>query len=168
MSTEPTSPGPASWREWEDVLVTALRALSEGESVTVEAPARAARLARLPRRRVPLLPPKRAMTAPWVRLTRMEDILRGQCVGADVFGGGFPWTAEEHAALLTLGWHPSLADGEDYVRFWPDDVPQGPYLPREDAERAAEVVARTVREVFDPEGEETGESAGSDLPAIRH
>ena len=39
-------------------------------------------------------------------------------------------------------------DGEDYVRFWPDDVPQGPYLPREEAERAVAMVAATFREVL--------------------
>ncbi len=119
-------------------------------------------MAKSPERRFPFMPAKRAMTRPWVRLTRAEDLLRGQCIGAEVFGGAFPWTAEEHAALVDLGWHASLADGPDYVRFWPDDVPQGPFLPRADAERAAAAVATTLREVVSP----PRPGADDPLPAI--
>jgi hypothetical protein len=140
---------PGSWGAWEEILVTAVLGLADGESVTVEAPERAARLARIPRK-LPFLPAKRELTRPWLRLTRMEDLLRGLCVGPEVFGAGFPWTPEEHAALLDLGWHSSVADGPDYVRFWPDDVPQGAFLPRADAERAAAAAAVTVREVMCP------------------
>ena len=34
------------------------------------------------------------------------------------------------------------------MRFWPDDVPQGPFLPRDEAERAAAMVAATFRDVL--------------------
>ncbi len=164
MTHDPTgTPGPAapSWEAWLEVLVTAVLGLGDGESVTVEAPQSAARMARS-ERRMPFLPPKRVLTRPWLRLTRVEDLLRGQCVGAEVFAGAFPWTAEEHAALLDLGWHASLADGPDYVRFWPDDVPQGSYLPRADAERAAGAVALTLREVVSPPRPDAEDA----LPAI--
>ena len=73
-----------------------------------------------------------------MRLVRAEDFLRGHCVGAELIGAHFPMSPDEDAALVALGWHhPTPADGEDYVRFWPDDVPQGPFLPRDEAERAA-------------------------------
>jgi hypothetical protein len=160
MSQDPT--GAPSWGAWQSLLVTAVLGLGDGEAVTVEAPQGAARMAKTGGRRMPFLPAKRALTRPWVRLTREEDLLRGQCVGAEVFGGAFPWTAEEHAALLDRGWHPSLADGPDYVRFWPDDVPQGPFLPRADAERAAAAVATTLREVVSP----PRPGADDPLPAI--
>jgi hypothetical protein len=155
-ATDPT------WESWREVLVTAALGLGDGESVTVEAPQSAARMARGEPRRMPFLPPKRSLTRPWLRLTRVEDLLRGQCVGAEVFGGAFPWTAEEHAALVGLGWHASLADGPDYVRFWPDDVPGVPFLARSDAERAADVVAATLHEVVSP----PREGADDPLPAI--
>lgn len=157
------APGPdaPSWAAWQELLVTAALGLGDGESVTVEAPQHAARMAKVPRR-MPLMPHKRVLTRPWIRLTRSEDLLRGQLVGAEVFGGAFPWTADEHAALVDLGWHASLADGPDYVRFWPDDVPQGPYLPRADAERAAAAVTTALLEVVGPPRPD----ADDPLPAI--
>ena len=153
---------PGSWGVWEEILATAVLGLADGESVTVEAPERAARMAEI-ERKLPFLPAKRSLTRPWLRLTRMEDLLRGLCLGPEAFGAGFPWTTEEHAALLDLGWHVSIADGQDYVRFWPDDVPRGPYLPREDAERAAAAVARAFREVLAPPLED---ERFADLPSI--
>jgi len=160
VSQDPTDA--SSWEAWQELLVTAVLGLGDGEAVTVEAPQGAARMAKSGGRRMLFLPAKRVLTRPWVRLTRAEDLLRGQCVGAEVFGGAFPWTAEEHAQLVDHGWHPSLADGPDYVRFWPDDVPQGPFLPRADAERAVEAVAATLREVVSP----PRPGAEDPLPAI--
>ena len=62
-----------------------------------------------------------------MRLVRVEDFLRGHCVGAELIGAHFPMSPDEDAALVALGWHhPTPTDGEDYVRFWPDDVPHGP------------------------------------------
>ena len=84
-----------------------------------------------------------------MRLVRVEDFLRGHCVGAELIGAHFPMSPDEDDALLALGWHhPTPTDGEDYVRFWPDDVPQGPFLPRDEAERAAAMVAATFRDVL--------------------
>ncbi|MBR7742946.1 hypothetical protein KC207_06560 [Phycicoccus sp. BSK3Z-2] len=139
---------PTTWAAWRSDLAARVGALADGESLLVEAPERASRRAKAGRRL--LLPAPRVPTRPWVRLTRMEDLLRGTCVGPEVFHGAFPWSADEHADLLRLGWHLSHADGSDYVRFWPDDVPHGPYLPATDAERAAAAVRTTVVEVLDP------------------
>ncbi len=157
------SGGFSTWAQLEAAVVDAVLALPDGGSVVVEGPDWSARLART-ERRVPLLPPKREPTRPWVRLTRMEDLLRGLCIGPLAFGSGFPWTPEEHRRILDLGWHPSPAEGRDYVRFWPDDVPSGPYLPREEAGRAAGAVALAFREVLAPPLEDERFSA---LPAIR-
>ena len=102
------------------------------------------------------IPAKHVVVAPWVRLERDEDLLRGVCVGAESFGGSFPFSPEEDAALLTLGWHhQSAAEGRDYLRFWPDDVPQGPFLPLDEARRAAAKVAATFRQVLVGEGRTT-------------
>ena len=95
------------------------------------------------------IPAKHEVVTPWVRLVRVEDFLRGHCVGAELIGAHFPMSPDEDAALVALGWHhPTPTDGEDYLRFWPDDVPQGPFLPRDEAERAAAMVAATFREVL--------------------
>ena len=84
-----------------------------------------------------------------MRLVRAEDFLRGHCVGAELIGAHFPMSPDEDAALVALGWHhPTPTDGDDYVRFWPDDVPLGPFLPRDEAERAAAMVAATFRDVL--------------------
>jgi hypothetical protein len=158
-----TQPPPSTWAEWEAALGAALRRLPDGDSVVVAAGEAAARMAR-PRsggglRRL-LVPVRKRPLVPSVRLARAEDHLRGYCVGPERRGGDFPWTPEEDAALLALGWHHGTSgDGDDYVRFWPDDVPEGPYLPEDDARRAARAVARTFREVVG-----VGED---DLPSLR-
>ena len=105
------------------------------------------------------VPAKHELVSPWVRLERVEDLLRGHCVGAEVSGGSFPLSPDEEEALLALGWHlPSPAEGDDYVRFWPDDVPLGPFLPRDEAERAAAMVAATFRDLL--------ATGATDLPTI--
>ena len=156
--------GPTTWAQWRVELARAVRGLDDGEAVLVEAPDRSARDARVPRR--VLLPARRVRTRPWVRLARMDDLLRGSCPGAVAIGGTFPWTPDEHADLLRSGWHLSHADGTDYVRFWPDDVPQGPFLPQDDADRAVVAVVRTVTEVFDPQARAEGETGSPTLPTI--
>jgi hypothetical protein len=157
---------PADWAAWERALVSAVTALEDGGSVVVAAPAAAARGARVPASgRVRwFVPPKRRPLVPSVRLQRVEDHLRGFWVGAERFGGPFPWTREEQAAILDLGWHlPGGGDGEDFVRFWPDDVAEHPFLPVADAERAAAVVAGTFRAVVSPSLPD-----GAELPSIQH
>jgi hypothetical protein len=70
-------------------------------------------------------------------------------VGAAAAVGGYPLSPQEDAALLTLGWRrPGPGDGEHYVRFWPDDVAQGPYLPLDDAQRAVDMVTATFVQVL--------------------
>ncbi len=153
-------PGPSEppgWAEWEAVLTDAVLRLADAETLTLAAPGEHARMARTPgtARLRWLLGGRRRPVVPSVRLVRVEDHLRGHWVGAERFGGWFPWTREEEEAILAAGWHrPTAGDGDDFVRFWPDDVPRGPYLPRDDARRAASAVAATFRGVLgaDPDG----------------
>ena len=143
-----TSPG----RRGPLDLADALTGLADRASVTVTGPEGSARPVRLRKARLGgFIPAKHEIATPWVRLVRVEDFLRGHCVGAELIGAHFPMSPDEDAALVALGWHhPTPADGKDYLRFWPDDVPQGPYLPREEAERAAAMVA-SFREVLAPD-----------------
>ncbi len=147
------SPGDP-WDAWQAEVVEAVRSLPDGGSLTLAAAEGDARPVRVRKARLGgFIPAKHVVVAPWVRLERDEDLLRGVCVGAESFGGSFPFSPEEDAALLTLGWHhQSAAEGRDYLRFWPDDVPQGPFLPLDDARRAAAMVAATFRQVLVGEG----------------
>ncbi len=164
------APGPAAqpaWQAWESALVDAVLALPDGGSLTISPAAEHARPGRPRGTRVRfLVSARRRPVLPAVRLVRVEDHLRGHWAGAERYGGPFPWTRDEEDAITALGWHrPTVADGDDFIRFWPDDVPQGPYLPLEDARRAAAAVAQTFREVLavTPDG---GQPEGG-LPAVR-
>ncbi|MEO6790607.1 MAG: hypothetical protein ABI249_05670 [Ornithinibacter sp.] len=155
MSVHPTSPsGPdaGAWAPFVAELTALVLALADGSRVTVRASSQAARPVRLRKARLGgFIPAKHESVAPWVSLVRTEDHLRGVCVGPEALGGSFPLSPEEDAALRALGWHhPTRGEGRDYIRFWPDDVPQGPFLPGEDADRAATMVASTFREVLSP------------------
>ncbi len=143
-------PDAVAWAAWCAHLADAVGRLADGGSLTVTGPAASARPVRLRKARLGgFIPARHEVVTPWVRLVRVEDFLRGHCVGAELIGAHFPLSPDEDAALLALGWHhPTPTDGEDYLRFWPDDVPQGPFLPRAEAERAALMVAATFREVL--------------------
>lgn len=144
------TPDAGAWAAWAAHLADALTGLADRASLTVTGPAASARPVRLRKARLGgFIPARHEVVTPWVRLVRVEDFLRGHCVGAELIGAHFPLSPDEDAALLALGWHhPTPTDGEDYLRFWPDDVPQGPFLPRAEAERAALMVAATFREVL--------------------
>ncbi len=147
---EVDQPDAVAWAAWAARLADEVTALGPDASVTVTGPEASARPVRLRKARLGgFIPAKHEVVTPWVRLVRAEDFLRGHCVGAEVMGAHFPMSPDEDTALLALGWHhPAPTDGEDYVRFWPDDVPLGPFLPRDEAERAAAMVAATFRDVL--------------------
>ena len=152
----PHTPGAGAWAAWSRHLADVLTALADHASVTVTGPEGSARPVRLRKARLGgFIPARHEIVVPWVRLTRVEELLRGSCVGSELIGAHFPMSPDEDAALLALGWHhPTPTDGEDYLRFWPDDVPQGPFLPRDEAERAATMVAATFREVLAPDAQD--------------
>ena len=155
-----TTPDAGGWAAWSATLADAVTGLADRGALTVTGPAGSARPVRLRKARLGgFIPARHEVVAPWVRLVRVEDFLRGHCVGAELIGAHFPLSPDEDAALVALGWHhPTPLDGEDYLRFWPDDVPQGPFLPRAEAERAAAMVAATFREVLAADA--------TDLPSI--
>lgn len=153
--------GAAAWAAWESRLVGLVLALADGEALTATAAEEGSRPVR--RRRAPLrrlLPARHDVVAPWVRLERVEDHVRGHCVGSESFGGPFPWSPEEEDALVALGWRrQATGGGSDYVRYWPDDVPQAPFLPVPEAVSVAATVGATFRDVL-------GGEPGSGLPAL--
>ena len=155
-----STPDAGAWAAWSAHLAEVVVTLADRASATVTGPEGSARPVRLRKARLGgFIPAKHEVVVPWVRLTRVEDLLRGHCVGAELIGAHFPMSPDEDAALLALGWHhPTPTDGEDYLRFWPDDVPLGPFLPRDEAERAAAMVAATFRDVLAP--------GATDLPTI--
>lgn len=142
---------PGEWHSQVADLAELLRGLPDGGVVTVQGPRASARPAPsteggLIRR---LLAPAYVEVAPWIRLQREEDHLRGWCVGPGTRGRGFPVSFQEQEAILALGWHrPGPLEGTDYLRWWPDDVAEDPYLRPEHAYAAAEQALRTLRDVF--------------------
>ncbi|HYN66239.1 MAG TPA: hypothetical protein VES93_05075 [Ornithinibacter sp.] len=148
--TGAAQPDAAAWVAWSAHLADEVTRLEDRASLTVTGPEGCARPVRLRKARLGgFIPAKHEVVTPWVRLTRAEDFLRGACVGAELFGARFPMSPDEDDALVALGWHhPTPTDGDDYVRFWPDDVPLAPFLPRDEAERAAAMVAATFRDVL--------------------
>ncbi|GGL28447.1 hypothetical protein H9L10_03035 [Phycicoccus endophyticus] len=154
MTAPETTPA-ATWADWEAELVAAVLALEDGATVTAAAPVKHARMAATGGRLRWLAGSRRRPLLPTARLVRVEDHLRGHWTGSRRLGGRFPWTAAEEEALLGLGWHrPTVGDGEDFVRFWPDDVPGSPYLDPADATRAAAAVAATFGQVLGVEPDE--------------
>jgi hypothetical protein len=143
-------PDAVAWAAWTAQLADDVTRLVDRGSLTVAGPAGSERPIRVRKARLRgFVPAKHEVVAPWVRLGRVEDFLRGYCIGGELIGAHFPLSTDEDATLVALGWHhPTPADGEDYLRFWPDDVPQGPFLPRDEAERAAAMVAATFRDVL--------------------
>lgn len=138
----------AVWSPWATALAERLRGLADAEGVLVAAAESSARTHR--RRAILPRPGTRRPVVPHVRLTRAEDHLRGEWVGAASFGGWLPMTPAEESAMAALGWHqPARGEAPAYLAWFPDDVPLAPYLPDAEAERAARLVARTMREVFE-------------------
>ena len=139
-----------TWAGWEADLARAVTTLADGEALTITSGPDHARPVLLRKGLLRgFVPAKHEHVEPWVRLARLEDHVRGSCVGSEGIGGSFPFSPQEDEALVEIGWHrPGAGDGTDYLRFWPDDVAQGPFLPLEEAQRVAATVGRTLREVF--------------------
>ncbi|WP_392544947.1 TY-Chap domain-containing protein [Oryzobacter telluris] len=157
MSADPAPDhASADWASWSRDLEQALLGLGDGESLTVTAPGSASRPSLLRKARLRgFVPAKHEQVAPWVRLTRREEHLRGFCIGSQASGGRFPLSDAERAALTDLGWHePHQFEGEHLVRWWPDDVPNGPFLPDDDLRRAVAMVVATFRGVLAPPTED--------------
>ena len=150
----------ATWDTWEADLARVVTTLADGEALTITS-TRAHSRPVLVRKGFlrGFVPAKHEEVEPWVRLVRLEDHVRGTCVGSEGSGGRFPFSPEEDAALVDIGWRrPGAGDGTDYLRFWPDDVAQGPFLPIEEAQRVGAMVGRTFREVLAPSDPEASDA----------
>ena len=144
-----------TWQLLESELAATLRDLPDEGFVIVEATRPAGREVR--RRRLwGLLPGTRATQQPYVQLLRVQDRLRGECVGSERTGGTFPLTDAEHQQILALGW--VVPDREpficpNYEREWPADD-AGPSAAEQGAaeqgaaEQAAAIAVRILRDVF--------------------
>jgi hypothetical protein len=112
----------AAWDETaREALANRLRgevaALADGEFLVVgEAAPAATEKRRFGRRATP--PPRR-----YVQFRRADEWVYGECVGARLFGGDWPTTAEQDAAIRAAGW---LAPGDEdptqtqpgYPNYW--------------------------------------------------
>lgn len=145
------SPG-ADAHAWADVtaaMEARVGSLADRNRVLLSAPADLARPCRpkvsLVKR---LLGQRYVHQSPWVSITREEDHALARCV-SDHEALGFPLSALERDSLLELGWRVGgPTDGPELQRWFPDDIPNGPYLPGSQAAAAASLAVATLREVF--------------------
>lgn len=149
-AVEPPPGGPVDWGAWSRDLAATIRSLADGDSVTVtvsEFPRpHLVRKARL----FGVIPARYEDMAPWVRVRRDEDHAVCELVGSEEFGGDFFFSPDEESALAGFGWRePGPISMEERVwnRWFPDDVTQTAYLSRDDAQAAADLVTRTLRDV---------------------
>lgn len=143
--------GPADWSAWQSDLTARIRRLGDGEEVVIEVPGLARPHLTRKARLFGLVPAQYTDTSPWVRVRRDEDHAVAELVGSETFGGDFLLSPEEEGQLDGLGWR---RPGSDLVveriwsRWFPDDVTHTAYLSRSDADAAADLVTRTLRDVL--------------------
>lgn len=126
--SQPT-PDP-DWSRFAADLERGIIALSDGQALTLTVRSSARRAVTRKKSFYGLIPAKVSDIDPFIRLTRSEDHLRGACIGSPRTGGLFPYTDEEHDRLTELGWRATTRDETaHFVRWWPDDVTEEPYLP---------------------------------------
>lgn len=143
--------GPADWAAWSRDLVVRVRSLGHGASVTVTSPEHHRPHLVRKARAFGLVPARYVDVVPWVRVRRDEDHAVAELVGSEGFGGVFLFSEPEEEALDALGWRrPGPASMEERVwnRWFPDDVSETPYLSKDDAVAAADLVTRTLRDVL--------------------
>lgn len=150
-AVEPPPGGPVDWGAWSRDLAVRIRSLGHGDDVTVAMPEHTrphqVRKARL----FGIIPARYEDIAPWVRVRRDEDHAVAELVGSEDFGGVFFFTDPEDEALEQLGWRkpgPISMEERIWNRWFPDDVTETPYLSRDDAVAAADLVTRTLRDVL--------------------
>ncbi len=153
MTSDPPPETTAStWADLAVELAGAIVALDDGSSLTVDVPERARPTAPRGGPLGRILGGRHVMVAPWVQFTRVEDLLRGSCVRGSERHDGFPMSAADQQAVVDLGWHvPRVEESSDFIRWWPDDVPQAPYIPGDLALVAAQAGLAVLAEVFGAE-----------------
>lgn len=106
------------WELLERRLAEELAALGEHEFLVVGEPPPPQPPRPGPLRRRPAPPPHR-----YVQVLHAKQTLWAECVGATVFGGDYPLTDEQHAAIRALGWHAPGDPHDDepppaYPNYW--------------------------------------------------
>lgn len=143
--------GTSDWGAWSAALMAQVRALTDGDSVTVTVPGRSRPHELRKAQLFGLRPAKHVDMVPWVRVRRDEDHAVCELIGSENFGGEFLLSDEEERVLGELGWRePGPISMEERVwnRWFPDDVTDRQYLPQVEARRAADLVAFTLRDVI--------------------
>lgn len=143
--------GPGDWSAWSADLAARIRRLGDGEDVMIDVPALARPHLTRKARLFGLVPAQYTDTAPWVRVRRDEDHAVAELVGSESFGGDFLLSPEEEAATDALGWRRPGSDlivERIWTRWFPDDVTHAAYLPKGEADAAADLVTRTLRDVL--------------------
>lgn len=144
----------ASWMELRDHLVKVISGLANGDVVRVDLPDLARPTAPRGGRLGRLLGTAHVMVAPWVRLRRQDDHLRGEALrGVAGRGPGarerFPMSREEADGIVGQGWHETrMEESGNFVRWWPDDVAGAAFLPEAEVHAAAEAVLRLLHETY--------------------
>lgn len=167
----PSAPGDQAWARWSSALADRIRALRDGQQMTVTATAYTRPSQVRPPRFFGLVPGRYEDVAPTVTLTRNEDHLHATLTGSESFGGALPMAPEDEGTLRALTWrHPGNGALRRWLRYWPDDIATAPYLPDSDVTAAADVTVRTFRDVYavsspqelttSPEELTTGDAAG--------
>lgn len=152
-AVELSSDGPADWSAWSAELAIRIRTLAPGDEVVISIPS-VTRPHLIRRSRIfGIVPANHDDTSPWARVRRDEDHAVAEVIGSENFGGDYLLSKDEEGQIDALGWHrPGHDDIEDRVwsRWFPDDVAHTAYLSASDAKAAADLVTRTLREVFLP------------------
>ncbi|MDT0214590.1 hypothetical protein Q9R29_11900 [Rothia sp. ARF10] len=149
-AVEPPPGGPVDWGAWSRDLAATIRSLTDGDSVTVTVSEHPRPHLVRKARFFGVIPARYEDMAPWVRVRRDEDHAVCELVGSEEFGGDFFFSPDEESTLVGIGWRePGPISMEERVwnRWFPDDVTQTAYLSKADAQAAADLVTRTLRDV---------------------
>ncbi|EAP99819.1 hypothetical protein JNB_06609 [Janibacter sp. HTCC2649] len=143
--------GPEDWAAWSASLAARIRSLGPEEDVLVSIPG-VTRPHMLRQSRIfGLIPASMEDTSPWVRIRRDEEHAVAELIGSENFGGDYLLATEDEDRIDALGWRRPGNDPIEariWSRWFPDDVPASAYLSLSDARAAADLVTRTLREVF--------------------
>lgn len=139
----------ATWMHLREQLLQAITALADGEAVLVDLPELARPMPPRGGMLGRLLGAAPVMLAPWVRLQRQDDHLRGEALRGAAARGQFPMSREERDLIVGQGWHETrIEESGNFAKWWPDDVTAEAYLPAPDAQAAAEATLRLLRDTY--------------------
>lgn len=136
-----------AWDAWAAGLAADIRDLRDGQALFVTAPA-------LPGVDVPVAPVRALdellrrrllVDAPYLQCLRTGSTLVVELVGAAFWGGHYPWSRGDDAALLDLGWDRPRRPGEVGYVLDGDSAP--PWPPVERIGEAVDLILTTLRTV---------------------